>query len=424
MNLDILKSVIFDQHEVIKNANIVNRRYVFEKQGNYVLTGLRRAGKSTIMHKRVLDLIDSGVSWSQIVYINFEDERLAEFSSLDFNDIVVLSSEMNKDESYFFFDEIQNISGWEKFVRRLVDSGERVWITGSNAHMLSSQIATVLGGRFMIKHITPYRFDEFLNASDINFNESSIASSKGKGLILSTFEKFYQNGGFPESLLYSNVRDYVESIYQKVLLGDVVARNKIRNPSAMRLLIKKIAECVCSETSVSGLHGNLKALGYNLGKATLIDYIEKAQEAYILFDVKNAVAKFVDREGSPKRYFSDNGLLNLFLVNKEPALLENEIAVALSDVYGDNLHYLKSNKYEIDIDFYLPEDGLAVQVAYALTDTSKQREIKNLLKLVKVDSDVKKLVVVTKNQEGLIEKEGVKIDVTPAWKFLLRLSDL
>lgn len=421
MNHEYLKNIIFDQHDVIRNAEIVDRRYSFEAQGNYVLTGLRRAGKSTIMHKAVQNLVEAGVSWNQIIYINFEDERLAEFTATDFNDIVMLSSELSSNKAYFFFDEIHNVSGWEKFARRLVDGGEQVWITGSNAHMLSSQIATTLGGRYFIKRITPYRFDEFLLAQQIEFDDNARTSTKGKGRMSAAFDNFYQNGGFPESLRYSNVREYVESVYQKVLLGDVVARNNIRNPDALRILMKKVAECVCNETSATSLHGCLKALGYDVGKGTLIDYIEKTQEAYLTFDVKNAVAKFVDREGNPKRYFSDNGLLNLFLVNNQTALLENEIAVAMKDVFAENLHYIKSNKHKIDVDFYVPENNLAVQVAYALTSTSKPREISNLVKLAKIDSQIDRFLIVTKEEEGSIIEDGVNIEILPAWRFLLEL---
>lgn len=108
--------------------------------------------------------------------------------------------------------------------------------------------------------------------------------------------------------------------------------------------MKKVAETVCNETSATALHGMLRGLGYNVSKGTLLDYLAMAREAYLLFEVKNAVAKFVEREGNPKRYFSDNGLLNLFLIDKEPALFENEVAVAMRDVFGEKLHYLKSSK--------------------------------------------------------------------------------
>lgn len=145
-----------------------------------------------------------------------------------------------------------------------------------------------------------------------------------------------------------------------------------------------------------------------------------AREAYLLFEVKNAVTEFVEREGNPKRYFSGNGLLNLFLIGREPALLENEVAVAMRDVFGEGLHYLKSSKHGIDVDFYVPEQGLAVQVAYLPSESAKPREIGNLLKLARIDESIRRLLIVTKEEEGEIVEGGIRIEVKPAWKFLLQ----
>lgn len=420
MNHEVLKSVIFDQREIIQNARIVPRRYTFDSQANYVVTGLRRAGKSTLLYKIVRDLVESGVDWNRIIYINFEDERLAEFSIGDFNDILSVHSELSTQPGYYFFDEIQNVNGWEKFARRLADAGERVWITGSNAKMLSSQIATTLGGRHLVKHVTPYRFDEYLDASGIAHDSNALYSTKAKGSIAGAFDAFYQHGGFPESLRYDSPREYVESVYQKVLLGDIAARNNVRNPDALRVLMKKVAETVCNETSATALHGMLNALGYKISKATLLDYLAMARESYLLFEVTNVVAKFVEREGNPKRYFSDNGLLNLFLIGKEPALLENEVAVAMLDAFGEGLHYLKSPKNGIDVDFYVPEQGLAVQVAYSLSDSAKPREVGNLVKLANISDSALRLLIVTKEEERVIEEDGKRIEIKPAWKFLLQ----
>ena len=420
MNHEVLKSAIFDQREIIQNARIVPRRYTFDPQANYVVTGLRRAGKSTLLYKIVRDLVESGVDWNRIIYINFEDERLAEFSIGDFNDILSVHGELSTQPGYYFFDEIQNVNGWEKFARRLADAGERVWITGSNAKMLSSQIATTLGGRYLVKHVTPYRFDEYLDASGIAHDSNALYSTKAKGSIAGAFDAFYQHGGFPESLRYDSPREYVESVYQKVLLGDIAARNNVRNPDALRVLMKKVAETVCNETSATALHGMLNALGYKISKATLLDYLAMARESYLLFEVTNVVAKFVEREGNPKRYFSDNGLLNLFLIGKEPTLLENEVAVAMLDAFGEGLHYLKSPKNGIDVDFYVPEQGLAVQVAYSLSDSAKPRDVGNLVKLANISDSALRLLIVTKEEERVIEEDGKRIEIKPAWKFLLQ----
>ena len=422
MNREILKGVIFDQHEIIRNADIVHRRYSLDPQANYVIAGLRRAGKSTLLYGVAQDLVARGVDWRRIIYINFEDERLAEFALSDFNDILVVQSELSDEEGFLFLDEVQNIDGWEKFARRLADSGRRVYITGSNAKMLSAQIESTLGGRYLTRYVTPYRFDEYLDAVGKQHDEATVYSTAGRGAISAAFESFYSNGGFPESIRYGIPREYVESVYQKVLLGDIVARNNVRNTQAMRVLMKKVAETVHNEASSTMLYGMLKGIGYKVSKDSVINYLAMAQEAYLIFPIRNAVAKFIEREGNPKYYFTDNGLLNLFLTKKEPVLLENEIAVAMLDAYGDGLHYLKSSKHGIDIDFYVPEEGLAVQVAYSLSKSTSPREVGNLLKLARVDRNARRMVIVTKDEDGAIEQNGLRIEVIPAWKYLLELS--
>lgn len=180
-----------------------------------MITGLRRAGKSTLLYKIARDLVESGVEWNRIIYINFEDERLAEFRIGDFNDILSAQSELSRQSGLFFFDEIQNVDGWEKFARRLADAGERVWITGSNTNMLSSQIATTLGGRYFVKHVTPYRFDEYLDAANVPHDAEALYATKTRGAIAGAFDTFYQNGGFPESLRYNSPREYAEACTKK-----------------------------------------------------------------------------------------------------------------------------------------------------------------------------------------------------------------
>lgn len=424
MNHEMLISVILDQHEIIKSADaeIVARRYEFDPNANYVLTGLRRAGKSTLLYRRALDLVRGGVDWSRIVYVNFEDERLSEFTTSDFNDLLLVQRELSDEPGYFFLDEVQNVAGWEKFARRLADAKERVWITGSNAKMLSGEVATTLGGRYLMQRVAPYRFDEYLDARQQPHDRLALLATAHRGRILGMFDDYLHNGGFPESLLYRSPRAYVESVYQKVLLGDVAARNGVRNVRVLRILMKKIAETVHGEVSFSTLHGMLKAIGLSVGKNTVIDYIGQAQEAFLLFDVQNAVAKFAEREGNPKYYFSDNGILNLFLRDKDTALLENVVGCALHDAYGDGLFYLKSPKTGIDVDFYIPDASLAVQVAYSIAGKARKREIDNLVKLGKMAEAPQRLVIVTREESELVETDAGDIEVVPAWRFLLDLA--
>lgn len=418
MNHDILKEVIFDQHEIIKKTKIVPRDYDFDLNANYVLIGLRRAGKSTLLYKIVKDLVDKGIEWNQIIYINFEDERLAEFSLNDFNDLLSVQAELTDKTGYFFLDEIQNIEGWEKFARRMADSKEHTFITGSNAKMLSQEIENRLGGRYFTKYIKPYNFKEFLTAKQIDFSDKAIFGTKESGKIKREFSEYFYFGGFPETLKYQNKREYVSSIYQKVLLGDIAARNGIRNPNGLQILIKKIAESVKDEISYSKLHNILKTIGVKISKDIVIDYIGYAKQSFLIFTIKNYFSKFVEKETTPKYYFNDNGLLNLFLNKEEPRLLENLVAINLWNNYKGNVYYLKSQN--LDVDFFIEETGTAIQVAYSITNISDDRETKSLVEAAKTLKEAKEFVIITYEEEKELNMDGVKIQVIPVWKWLLK----
>ncbi len=416
MDKELLKTIITDQHEIIRNAEIVDREYIFEPNANYVLTGLRRAGKSTLLYKVARNLVESGISWDRIIYINFEDERLSEFKLTDFNDIVSVQAELSDDKGFFFFDEIQIINGWEKFARRLADAKERVYITGSNAKMLSREIETTLGGRFFTKYIMPYNFREFLSAQNVDFSSSAVRSTKLSAKIVSNFETYFTYGGFPELTFYKSKREYAAGVFQKVLLGDIALRNNIRNEQAIRILIKKIAESLMAETSYTKLFNILKTIGLSIGKESIINYITYAEDAYLIFRVKNYFAKFAETESTPKYYFSDNGILNLFLNDKRTRLLENIVAINLHRRYPEGVYYLKSAKTSIDIDFYIPETQTAFQVSYSLTDFStRERELSAFVTLKKQFSDVRRYVLITYNEENKVDD----VEIIPVWKFLI-----
>ncbi|MBQ3023993.1 MAG: ATP-binding protein [Spirochaetaceae bacterium] len=419
MNHRILKSIIFDQHEIIKNFNINKREYNFDLNANYVLVGLRRAGKSTLLYKIVQDLIEQGIEWNQIIYINFEDERLTDFTIKDFNDILLVQSELSNKKGYFFFDEIQNIDGWEKFARRLADSKEHIFITGSNAKMLSSEIEKTLGGRFLSKYISPYNFREFLTAKQQDFSESSILSTKSSGKIIRNFTEYFYFGGFPETVNFMEKREYVSSIYQKILLGDIATRNNIRNLTGLKILIKKIAETTKDEISYSKLHNILKSIGIQISKDVIIDYVKYAHQAYLIFSVKNYFSKFVEKETTPKYFFYDNGLINLFLLNEEPRLLENLVAINLKHKYKDEVFYLKSSS--IDIDFFVPEIQTVFQVAYSIKNISSQREINSLVEVAKSFKEAKQFVIITFEEEDSINIDNIEIKIIPIWKWLLSI---
>lgn len=420
MNHELLKRVIYDQHEVIARAKVVPRNYQLEKAANHVLTGLRRAGKSTVLHAMAQGLVADGASWDEITYVNFEDERLAEFCVSDFDDIVAVQSEMCGGHGHFFFDEIQNVDGWEKFARRLADAREHVQITGSNAKMLSREIEGVLGGRYLSKRIDTYSFAEYLDATGTPHDERDVVATRSSAIVRKRFDEYLKFGGFPESVSYADKREYASNVFRKVLLGDIVARNNIRSAQALELLVKKIAESVCSDVSYSRLHNSLRSTGIKASKDTVIDYVSYAKDAYLVFSVSNFFAKFGNRESTPKYYFPDNGLLNLFLFQKDTALLENVVAAHLRRTHPEGFFFLKSKQTGVDVDFFTPDDRTAIQVAYALDESSREREVGNLVKLATRFDGASRFVIVTYGDERVIEEDGVVIEVIPAYKFLLQ----
>ncbi|MBR3732625.1 MAG: ATP-binding protein, partial [Spirochaetales bacterium] len=398
MNHTTLKQVIFDQREIIKNANIIKRDYSFDKNANYILVGLRRAGKSTLLYKIAKKLVAEGCDWSQIIYVNFEDDRLLGFTISDFNDIVEVAHELaDSKEIYYFFDEIQIVDGWEHFARRLADQKMRVYITGSNAKMLSSEMASTLGGRYIPKMIMPFSLAETLDYKNIEHDENAMLTTSKSAAIKKACMEYIASGGLPETLLLTNKREYIKSVYEKVLLGDIIEREKVNNKLALRLMIKKIAETVMNEISFNTLAGNVRATGTKTSTDSMIEYSVYAENAYLVFRTKNYFSKFAEKESLPRFYFFDNGLLSLFLVDKNSALLENTVAVYLKRKYEDEVYYLKSNQTGVDVDFYLPDDGTAIQVAYTL-DNAEEREVRSLVTLAEKTEGVKRLIIVT-NEE-------------------------
>ena len=215
-----------------------------------------------------------------------------------------------------------------------------------------------------------------------------------------------------------DIKEYVSSVYQKVLLGDIITRNKLRNENAVKILIKKIAESVRNDISYTKLHNTLKAIGISISKDSVIDYVGYAMDAYLIFSVQNFFTKFVDRESTAKYYFTDNGLLNLFLTDKNSSLLENVVAAELAGRHPGGLYYLKSSQTGIDVDFYIENERTAIQVAYSIEGDAMDREVGNLVKLAHIFDAVDRFLIITKEEETVIEKDSVKIEVLPSYKYL------
>ena len=234
-------------------------------------------------------------------------------------------------------------------------------------------------------------------------------------------ETYLHFGGFAETFGIVNKREWINSLYQKIILGDIIARNNIRNGNAIRLMTKKLAESVMQPMSQTRLLNVIKSSGNVVGRNTVAEYLSYMEEAYLLFSLVNFTDSFTERSVNRKRYFFDNGLLNNFLTGDEPKLLENVVAVDLIKRYrqseGDSVFFYNKG---VEVDFFVPDEKLAVQVAYSINDpVAKEREVRALKKLSDT-FEVRKNVIVTMDEEANIVQDSIEINVIPVWKWLLR----
>ena len=250
---EVIREILLENRKEIELQHIVPRDIQMEEFANYVLIGVRRAGKSFMLYQQIQQYLKQGISWNSMLYLNFEDERLMGMTAQELNLILEVHGMMSDKRPILFLDEIQNIDGWDKFARRLADNKYRVYITGSNAKMLSSDVATTLGGRYITKHIMPYSFSEFLNANEISYDTDTIATTSGRAKVQRYFESYFHFGGFPEGAKLASKRDYINSVYQKIYLGDIASRNKIENQFSLRILFRKLAESVKQPISFTRL---------------------------------------------------------------------------------------------------------------------------------------------------------------------------
>lgn len=419
MNKEVFKTLIKEGQDELLNVKLYERPFEFEDNGRYVLVGIRQAGKSYLLYQRAKQYLKDGHDIKEMVYINFDDERLLGMTSDDFDLILQSYASMYDLKPILFFDEIQNINGWEHFARRLANQKYMVFITGSNAKMLSRDIATTLGARYFDKKVFTYSFREYLEANDIIL-EDNWMYGRQRNIVQQVFFDYFQWGGFPELLMYHNKRHWLNGLYEKIILGDVIQRNSVKNEQALRLAVKRLAENVKQPTSYNRLTNMIKSIGISTNTSSIISYIGFVKDACLMFTLDNYASKFVEKETVKKHYFTDNGLLNIFLTDASTSLLENLCAIALYKRYGmddePGLFYYNKN---IEIDFYVPSEDLAVQASYSITDIStRERETGALADFNKV-FPLKRAVIITYDEEEIIVQGNLRIEVIPIWKWLL-----
>ncbi len=423
MDKQIVKNIIIEKQETVPYYKLTRRRQQFGESTNYVLVGLRRAGKSYLLYQDIQNRIANGdISAEDVLYINFEDERLVFGSAAELGIVLEAYNELYPDRKpWIYLDEIQIVDGWEKFARRLADMSYRVMVTGSNAKMLSSEMAGALGGRYVPREVFPFSFSEYLAWCGVTLTPNWAYSASQKAQVAKAFDRFFYEGGIAESFTQIDKREYLNALYQKILIGDIVERNSVRNPRVFRLLARKLADSVMQPSSLSRLHHIIKSTGESISIPSVKDYLQFMQDAYLFFSISNLASPLSEQLTVQKRYMADQGLLNLFLFQGETKLLENIVAIELNRRFRntpeETLVYFYNRNVEVD--FCIPTRKLAIQVSYSIHETAtREREVGSLLAFLKANAGYRG-VIVTRDSEEEISVGAHVISVVPVWKWLL-----
>jgi len=388
-----------------------------------IITGPRRGGKSSLMKLICDDLIKKeSVPPSNILYLNFEDERFIEFNTGDFAQIYELFLQINKPTGrlYFFLDEIQNVTGWERWLNRLYENENiKIFLTGSNASLLSSEISTALTGRNRTITNFPFSFGEFLNFKKYRLKENDFYQTKKRAEIKSFFQEYLKLGGYPE-ITKINDPTLLEQYFKDIIYRDILPRYSIKK-------IKEIRELCLFLTSNLGSIHSYKRLQNLIGVKslnTVKTYLEILEEVFLFFRI-NLFDYSIKRQiyNPSKIYIIDTALGNSisFKFSEDIGhIYENLVFLELKR-RNKEIYYWKSKKGK-EVDFLIKK-GLnieeAIQVSYNLNDKKTlDREIESLL-IAKDEFKIEHLSIITEDEEMEKEIEGVKIKIIPLWKWLL-----
>ncbi len=424
---NIIKDIILDNQNLRLPA-LIQRRLQLPLDLKMIvsLIGSRRSGKTWLLYDSMNRLHSNGLEKEKILFLNFEDERLIfETGNLD---LIIqaygeLFPEIDFENVYVFFDEIQNIAGWEKFIRRIFDTKTRnIFITGSNSKYLSTEIATELRGRTISFTVYPLSFSEYL---DFNHVEKKLYPQKNKNAVIHYAEKFLTNGGFPETVPYDkHIRIKVLQEYFNVMIfRDIVERYQVSNLDALKFFIKKVFAGVTKPFSVNKAYNDLRSMGYKISNKYLYEYFSYCNDVFLCQSInKFDFSEIKQAKSDKKTYIIDTGLLSAieFSISANSGkLLENLVFLEFLKS-GKEIFYFK-NQHECD--FIIKEDSqpTPVQVSWDLHDkNTRERELKGLAEACNY-LDTKSGIILCFDSEEEIFYNGLSIQVIPFYKHFLNL---
>lgn len=397
---ELLKEIAIKQKEsLLKKEGTINRELMdkINSKTNHavIISGIRRCGKSTLLNTL-------GREFKKSNYFNFEDPRLEEFQPQDFEKLTSALKEIN-DSDIYFFDEIQNVPNWEIYIRSLLDQSKKIFLTGSNASLLSKELGTKLTGRNLRYELFPFSFTEYCIYNKKQANHKS-------------FLNYFEEGGFPEFIKFREGQ-ILQDIYFDILYRDIITRHRLKSDKSLRNVANFLINNVGKEFS----YNSLRKI-FSLGTAsTPINYVSYLEDSYILFVIPTFDFSLKKQAVNPKKaYVIDNALGNCVasrFTKDKGRMLENMVFLELRKKHR-NIFYFKGIG---ECDFITQdrqEVSGAYQVCYELTLDNLNRELDGLIEAVK-KTKAKKLMILTMDQEDKLEKDGLIIPVIPVWRWML-----
>lgn len=396
-----------------------------------VFIGMRRSGKTFLMYQDMHKKISMGLEREKLLYLNFEDDRLSDFQTKDFQTILdtyylLYPHLIDADDLSFYFDEIQNIEGWEKFIRRLLDKEKMaIFITGSSAKLLSKEIATSLRGRCLENEVFPLSFSEYLTYQGVD--KSYSITSKEKAIIQYHCNNYLRRGGFPETLMLADNLHYqtIQSYVNSAVFRDVIDRHQLKRPHIVKLFLLHCLQNIASPLSVTKIYHTFKSRGEELSRSALYEYVHYFEDAYLICSVPIFEFSVRLRQVNPSKiYCMDSGIITGYSIKPDTeycSRLENSVYIQLRRNFFENIFYYKTkNGREVDFIAQYPNGQIELyQVAVSLTDEkTRKREIQALVEAAQ-ELNVDRATIITSDTEETVELDRLAIQVTPYWKWCL-----
>lgn len=409
-----LEQIVLDQAEVFSGRDPGTTREVdFERymrnQQIVVVSGVRRCGKSTLLRQ-------FAERYDRYYYVNFDDERLISFTVENFSELMLCLRKQHESDT-IFIDEVQNVDKWERFVRRIQDEGYKIYLTGSNARLLSSELGTHLTGRYSKIELFPFSFSEYLAFYHVNYHKLTSANEAS---VLTHFDNYLVMGSFPEYLKYAD-KEFLARTYEDILHRDIITRKNIRDVKSFLQLCHYLFSCFTRDLSYNAL---ARTLGIN-SSMTVKSYIQALQESYLAFELyKYDYSLKKQLTHSKKAYVVDNGMRNTVAFGfseDRGSLLENLVYLSLRR-RGENIYMFRETR---ECDFLIERQGRiveAIQVCYEINDTNGSREIQGLIQAMdKLNCPKGRLL--TYNQQTADWSHGeplpAGVEIQPVWRWLL-----